>query len=160
MATPDAAKDGAYVMAQEILHRMNNISLVRGVDLPARQVIYPSAIPVDCAQVAIMFVGWVPTATAEGYAAAAGCIRFKWAVNFSVLILRETPSVMEKRRMPTADSMNEAGLIASNDADVLVDLVNTFGEIGPEFSLVAAAPEGGFQGVQLDVVLPQFGGLD
>ena len=155
MSTP--APDGAYVMAQEILKRMNTIARGRGITLPDRQVIYPASIPVDCAQVAIMLLGWSPTSTTEGYSS--GCHLFKWAANLSILIIRESPAVPTKRAAPAAEAMNEAGVIASNDSDILVDLVNTFAEIGPEFSLVAAAPEGGYQGVQLEISLPQVGGL-
>jgi len=152
------AADGAYAMASEILARMNTIALRRQVTLPERQVIYPASIPTDCEQVAIMFTGWQPTVTVENYGG--GCIRFKWAANFAITIIRCSPAVMDKRnKLPGPAAMNASGLIASNDSDILVDLTNTFAEIGPEFSLVAAAPEGGFQGVQLTVSIPQAGGL-
>lgn len=153
-----AAADGAYVMADEILTRMNTIARQRGITLPDRQIIYPAAIPEDCEQVAIMLTGWQPTVVGDDYGG--GCLRFKWAANFSITIIRCSPAIMDKRgKMPTAEAMNESGLIASNDSDILVDLVNSFTEFGPEFALVAAAPEGGFQGVQLTVSLPQTGGL-
>ncbi len=154
----DPAADGAYVMAEEILVRMNNIARMRDITLPSRQVIYPASIPTDCEQVAIMLTGWSPTVVGEDYGG--GCLRFKWAANFAITIIRCSPAVMDKRnKMPSAQEMNRSGLIASNDSDILVDLVNTFSEFGPEFSLIAAAPEGGFQGVQLTVSLPQTGGL-
>lgn len=146
-----------FEMGKQILDRMNGIAADLGVPLPERQIIYPSPVPVDCAQVAVVLLGWQPTVVSDGYV---GCQSFKWAGNFAVQITRCTPAVSRRRNeLPAPDDMIEAGRIASDDSDILVELVRSFTEIGPEMALQLAAPDGGFQTVQLTVSLPAYGGL-
>ena len=147
-----------FEMGKIILERMESIAATLGMDLPERRVIYPSPVPVDCAQVAVVMLGWQPTVIADGYI---GCQQFKWAGNFAIAITRCTPAVSKRRNeLPAASDMIEAGRIASDDSDILVELVRSFSEIGPEMALQLAAPDGGFQTVQLTVSLPATGGLD
>lgn len=147
-----------FEMGEQILERMQGIAATLGIDLPVRQIIYPSPVPVDCAQVAVVLLGWQPTVQQDNYV---GCQQFKWAGNFAVQITRCTPAVSRKRNeAPAAADMIEAGRIASDDSDILVELVRSFSEIGPEMALQLAAPDGGFQTVQLTVSLPAYGGLD
>lgn len=147
-----------FEMGKQILERIQTIAVTLGVDLPERQIIYPSPVPVDCAQVAVVLLGWQPTVQSDAYV---NCQTFKWAGNFAVQITRCTPAVSRKRNeLPAAVDMIEAGRIASDDSDILVELVRSFAEIGPEMGLALAAPDGGFQTVQLTVSLPAYGGLD
>lgn len=147
-----------FEMGQIILDRMESIATGLGMDLPERRIIYPSPVPVDCAQVAVVLLGWQPTVVSDSYV---GCQTFRWAGSFAVQITRCTPAVSRRRNeLPAAADMIEAGRIASDDSDILVELVRSFSEIGPEMALQLAAPDGGFQTVQLTVSLPATGGLD
>lgn len=161
-ANPDQTLDviagrpmSLYAMAEELLARINTVAVQLGVDLPTRQVIYPSPIPIDCAQVSVLMSGWTPHQGWDGYV---GCQRFKWAGLFSVVITRDTPAVPTKTgRLPGAALMTSAAEIASQDADVMVALVQTLEELGPEMTLTTGAPEGGFQSVELNIAVTAFG---
>lgn len=146
-----------FDMGKLIISRIEEIAITLGVELPERRIIYPSPVPVDCAQVAVVLLGWQPTVQNDTYVS---CQRFKWAGNFAVQITRCTPAVSRRRsELPAAQDMIEAARIASDDSDILVELVRSFTEIGPEMALQLAAPDGGFQTVQLTVSLPAFGGI-
>lgn len=145
-------------MAQEILARLRNSAAELGMSLPTRQFTYMTTVPIDCEQVAIMFGGWVGDPAAEGMTT---CMRFRWCAQFGVAIGRCTPAVPGPRgSAPSVDKMNAAAQLSSDDAELLIHLVSTFGEIGADLALTTPEPDGGFQAVLLTVTLPAFGGLD
>lgn len=153
-----ARLDSLFDMAQAILERLRMVAKGAGVALPGRQVIYPSAIPTDCEQVAVLLTGWSPHVVWDGYV---NCQTFKWAGNFQVTITRCSPGTPDKRgKIPDAATMTDAARVASVDAGLLQQLVATFAEIGPEMSLIVSSPEAGLQSVELTVSLTTFGSLD
>lgn len=154
MTTPLA--DGAYAMGEEILRRINKIAAALGVTVPDRQVICSGGAAVECEQVAVMLTGWVPM----GQELAVPCQRL-WGANVSVVIIRNAPAIPTQsgRRAPTADAINTGGVLASNDADILVELADTLDVVGDGLLVTIGAPEGGFQTTELAVVLGRVGGL-
>jgi hypothetical protein len=146
-------------MAQEVLARLRNSAVELGVTLPTRQFIYPTGVPIDCEQVAVVFGGWVIDPPQEGMTM---CMRFRWCAQIGIAIGRCTPAVPTRgsTSAPPMDRMMAAAQISSADAELLIHTVSTFGEIGADLSLTTPEPEGGFQAVQLQVTLPAFGGLD
>lgn len=146
-------------MAQEVLVRLRNSAAERGVTLPVRQFIYPTSVPIDCEQVAVMFGGWVGDPLEVGMTA---CLRFRWCAQIGVAIGRCTPAMPSRgsTSAPPVERMNAAAQMASDDAELLIHLVSTFGEIGSDLILTTPEPDGGFQAVMLQVTLPAFGGLD
>lgn len=145
-----------YGMAEEILRKLNAAAAQMQVTLPTRQLIYMAPTPVDCPQVSVMMGGWAPAALWEGFVS---CQTFKWAGIFSIVITRKTPAVPKGigNKVPEPALMREAAMISSADADVLVALVQSFEEIGPEMTLATGAPEGGLQSVELNVQLTAYG---
>lgn len=145
-------------MAEEILLRLNQVAMQAGVTLPTRQFVYPGAVPVDCEQVVVLMAGWVGDPAQQGMTT---CMNFRWCGQFGILITRCTPAIPTRSAAAPSDSqMAAAGELASSDAELLLALVATFGEIGPEAALLTPEPQGGFQSVVLNVTLPAFGGLD
>ena len=131
------------------------------IDLPTRQMVYMAPIPADCEQVGVLFSGWniwpvqitpsVPTR------------QMRWMAGFSVIITRTSPAVANgktglKKAVPP-DAMIAASNIASADAEVLLGVVNRLSEIGPDVSVVAHAPQGTLQTVELNVQLLSTGSL-
>lgn len=118
-----------------------------------------SAIPADCEQVAILFGGWVSEPASEGMI---NCLTLRWCAQLGIFISRCTPAVPLRNTStaPPAARMLEAAQISSDDAELLLALVGTFGEVGAEIQLATPEPEGSFQAVLLNVTLPAFGGLD
>lgn len=146
-----------YAMAEELMTRVTDAAARLAVSLPSRKVIYMSPVPVDCAQVTVCIIGWIPTHHSDGYI---NCQTFKWAGHFSVIITRVTCAVPGRDgQAPKAELMKQAAEQASDDADVMVALVQGLEEIGPEISLITGAPEGGFQSVELSITVPAFGGM-
>lgn len=146
-------------MAQEVLARLRNSAADMGVTLPPRQFVYPTTVPIDCEQVVVVFGGWVGDPAQDGMA---NCLRFRWCAQIGVAIARCTPALPTRgsSSAPPVEKMNAAAQLASDDAELLIHLVSTFGEIGADTSLTTPEPEGAFQTVQLQVTLPAFGGLD
>jgi hypothetical protein len=146
-------------MCQEILGRLGTLAVGRGIILPVRQFIYMTAVPVDCEQVAVMFGGWVGDPPAGGMTS---CFNFRWCAQIGVALARCTPAVPPRgsTSAPPVDKMNAAAQIASDDAELLIELVSTFGEVGADLTLSTPEPEGGYQAVLLTCTLPAFGGLD
>lgn len=145
-------------MAQEVLVRLRNSAAEMGVKLPPRQFIYPTGVPADCEQVAVIIGGWVGAPPQEGLTT---CIRFRWCAQIGVVISRCTPAIPGRTTSaPPVEKMNAAAEIASADAELLIHLLSTFGEMGADTVLTTPEPEGGFQAVLLQVTLPAFGGLD
>jgi hypothetical protein len=144
-------------MAQEILVRLNSAAAGLGMTLPGRQLIYPSAVPADCEQVTVLIGGWQGQPAAEGLQV---CQGFRWCAQIGILISRCTPGNPKPGYAPTAEQMLACAQLASDDAELLLAVVGGFGEIGADLQLATPEPEGGFQSVLLNVVLPAFGGLD
>ena len=156
--SPDPSHETLFLMAENLLERVNACALQHGVVLPSRQVIYTSPIPADCEQVAILFDGWMADQTWD---ITIHCNAFRWMGGFSVVITRCTPAVPSKKgAAPTVDQMRSAALLASRDADVLTCVVTSLDEIGPEMQIVTQAPNGGYQTTELDVRIPAFGSLE
>lgn len=157
-AVGPARPDGLFEMAEAVLGRLRSVAVGAGVQLPVKQVIYPSQVPVDCDQVSVLLQGWAPHVQAGVFMS---CQTFKWAAILQVAITRCSPGGPDKRgKLPTAEAMTDAARIASKDATLLQNLVATFEEIGPEITLLVQPPDGGFQTVELTVTLTAFGSLD
>lgn len=145
-------------MAQEVLVRLNNAAAGLGMTLPSRQLIYPSAVPADCEQVTVLIGGWQNEPAADGLQI---CQTFRWCAQMGILISRCSPATPGSRgEAPTVDQVMRSAQLASDDAELLLALIGGFGEIGADIQLSTPEPEGGFQAVLLNVVLPAFGGLD
>jgi len=124
------------------------------VVLPSRQIVYMAPIPADCEQVAVLFNGWTPWPVQIG-----PTVRerpFRWMAGFSVAITRDSPAVPAKqglRKAVTPDAMMAASRIASDDSEVLLGAVGRLAEVGPDLTIVAHAPQGAMQTVELNVQL-------
>jgi hypothetical protein len=139
-------------MAQGLLGRLVAVARRAGVDLPERQVIYMTTVPVDCAQVVVLFNGWqAEPATGEMLQ----CSVARWAARFGVAITRATPAVPSKGGLPpSASVMSAAAEIASQDAELLLSLLQELGEFLGDVVIETGAPEGAYQTTTLSVVLP------
>lgn len=163
--TPDYSMDTApdpsislYEMAEILLNRTRQSFESQGVLLPTRQIIYPSPIPVDCEQLAVLMAGWVPQPPWEGVVS---CQAVKWCGAFTIVLSRVTPAMPKSaNRAPGAEQMNSAARIASEDSGCLLDVARGLGEIGPDFSLETGSPQGGFQTCAMNIQVPAFGGLE
>jgi hypothetical protein len=147
-----------YDMAEILMNRIRQAFAQRGIVLPTRQIIYLSPIPVDCEQLGVLISGWVPLPSWEGLT---GCQLIKWCGAFTIVVSRASPAMPKgTRSAPSAESMNAAARMGSEDAEALLTVVNGLGEVGPEFALELGAPEGGFQTVACTIQVPAFGGLE
>jgi hypothetical protein len=156
MSTPVVDTNTLYGIATDLLSRMTACALSVGVTLPGRQFVYPSQMVADCPQVAVTFSGWelTPPAMTLG---TMSCINARWMANLSVSILRESPALPSKRGVaPSVDQLNASAWIASQDAEVLLALVQTYSEIGVTLTLLSGEPTGGFQMVELNIQIPAF----
>jgi hypothetical protein len=147
------------LMGQELMTRLISCFVSQGVVAPDRQIVYMMPIPADCEQVAVLFSGWNPL---PPWDTLTHCDSFRWVASYSIGITRCTPALPTKagKVAPTPDQMLQAAQIASQDAEVLLCLVASLGEIGSELSVVTAAPSGGFQTVEVNLSIPAVGGLD
>ena len=147
------------LMAQDLMSRLQSCFMSQGVVAPERQVIYTSPIPADCEQVAVLFSGW---SALPPWDTLTNCDSFRWIGNFSVIITRCTPAIGTKggKVPPTPELMTKAAEIASQDAEVLLCLVSSLGEIGSDLQINTPSPQGGLQTVELVVQVPAAGGLD
>lgn len=159
LAAPDLARatdaagqpvDTLSGMGEALLDLVGQAAVARGVALPARQTVYMAPIPADCEQVAVLFSGWNPTPGLEG---PTDCRTFRWLAGYSVIITRCTPAVQRGKGLVAPEAMTEAARIASADSEVLLEVVNRLDEVGPDLSVVANPPHGGFQTVELNVQL-------
>lgn len=157
-ATPAPQVATLMTMGTEILVRLNQLAGGAGMDLPTRQFVYPTMVPADCEQVVVVIGGWSLSPVPSGMT---DCLTAKWVGQFGVGITRCSPAVPSKNvPIPRPDQMNAAAQVASDDAELLLQLVSVLGEMGPETAVLTQEPDGGFQSVTLTVSLPAFGGLD
>jgi hypothetical protein len=143
-------------MGHALLDIVRQAAVAKGVTLPARQMVYPAPIPADCEQVAVLFTGWNVTPIQDGGTTI--CKPWRWIAPYSVIITRCTPAIMGKGpnralKHVTTEQMDAAAKLASDDTEVLLETMNRLGEVGSDVSLVANAPSGGYQTVELNVPL-------
>lgn len=155
--TPPRAEITLYEMAEMLLNRARQSFEQLGILLPARQIIYLAPLPVDCDQLAVLISGWVPT---PGFEITMSCSTVRWMGQFDIIVSRTSPAIPKGNKAPSTEQMNQAARIASNDMDGLLDVVRGLGEIGAEFQLETAAPQGGYQTSAASLQIPAFGGLE
>lgn len=156
-------------MAQALLELLRGAAVNQGVTLPARQGIYMAPIPADCEQAIVLITGWNPTPAGDTTTTTI-CKPWRWLAPMSVIITRCTPAIppaaaartsklVEKQQNPgplktvSSEQLHAAARIASDDAEILLEVVNRLGEIGADTSLVTNPPSGGFQTAELNVSL-------
>lgn len=150
------ADETLYGMGQLLLTRVLGCFTQQGITPPDKQLVYLSPIPADCDQVAVLFSGTTPMPPLFGLVM---CAPFRWAGQFSIIIVRKSCAVPNKRgEPPTAELMSQAARVASDDAEVLLALAGTFTEAGG-LDLLVHPVTGGYQAVVLDVTLPMAGWL-
>lgn len=144
-------------VARELLARLQGCAAQLGVILPERQLVYMAPVPVDCPQVVVAVSGYQPLPLWEDLMV---CTAFRWCGQFHIVISRKTCAIPTREGMgaPTVASMEQALQESSDDAEVLALLVSSLREIGPELTLSTPAPEGGYQSVVLQVLVPVDGG--
>jgi hypothetical protein len=141
-------------MADGVLRRLVSVARTAGVDLPTRQIIYPTTVPLDCAQVAVVFNGWQAEPQGDGMIQ---CFNARWAARIGVGITRPTPAMPSKGgQPPAAASMSAAAKVASDDAELLLQLLQVLPEFGADVLIETGPPEGAFQTVTLSVVVTAF----
>lgn len=147
-----------FDMAQILLQRTITCMVNRGVTVPDRQIIYPSPVPADCEQLAVLLLGWAPLPPWSGLQ---NCQQWRWVGMFAVAITRGSPAIPRSGgKAPTADSMTASARIASDDAEVLLDLVRGIDEVNQDLTLETGAAVGAYQTTILHVQVPVFGGLE
>jgi hypothetical protein len=151
------APESLYDMAVALLETVRQAAVTRGVVLPGRQIVYPSPIPTDCEQVAVVFTGWNPTPMPSPDGTSV-CHNWRWVAPFTALITRCTPAILGKGpnkalRSVTPEQMLAASKLSSDDSEVLVEAMNHVGEVGADVSIAANPPSGGYQTVELNVSL-------
>lgn len=145
-------------MGQELLTRINACAADAGIELPSRQIVYPSAVPADCEQVSVLFGGWSVYPPMQEMSV---CLSIRWCAQFGIMVSRCTPAVPGRTSSaPTMDRMTAAAQMASDDAELMLALLSTFDEVGADLNVSTPEPQGGYQAVLLTVTLPAFGGLD
>jgi hypothetical protein len=158
-AAPDRPPATLADMGERLLEVVNQAALSRGVALPQRQSVYMAPIPADCEQVAVLFTGWNPTPAPDGPTV---CKPWRWMAPVSVIITRCTPAMPGKggalKTVP-ADHMTAAARLASDDSEVLLEVLNRLDEIGADVGVVANPPSGGLQTVELNIQLLPTGSL-
>jgi hypothetical protein len=145
-----------YLMGQRLLDLVLGCFASQGVSAPARHVIFMSPIPADCEQIAVLFTGWTPMPPMVGMEIRSPS---RWVADVSVIITRCTPAISGRsgKVPPTPEQMNEAALIASTDAEVLLCAVSGLHEVGPNLGVLTGPPMGGMQTVELSLQLPAVG---
>ena len=140
-------------LGEGLLEIVRAAAVSRGVALPARQSVYMAPIPADCEQVAVLFTGWNPEPAPDGGTIV--CDSFRWSAGYSVIITRCTPATVNPRSKapPSTDQMIAAARLASDDAEVCLEVVSRLTEIGANLSIVTNAPSGNLQTVELNVQL-------
>lgn len=155
---PVPAVDTLSGMGEALLDIVRAAALEKGTALPDRQSVYMAPIPADCEQVAVLFSGWNITPAPEGPMI---CAPYRWMAGYSVIITRCTPAMPPKnsKALVSPEKMIEASRISSDDAEIMLAVVNRLGEIGPDLSIVCNPPQGGMQTVELNVQLLSVGSL-
>jgi hypothetical protein len=151
-------------MGKRLIQRVAEAAVGKEINLPSRQAFYMAPIPADCEQVAALFTGWNPWPIQDGPTI---CKPWRWLANFSVIITRCTPAVPGKHRTGSTtsiksvsvDQLKAAAKLASDDAEVLLAVVNSLAEVGADTSIVTNAPSGGYQTVELNVPLISGGSI-
>lgn len=147
-------------MGKRLIQRVAEAATGKGIDLPTRQAYYMAPIPADCEQVAALFTGWNPTPAQDGPTI---CQPWRWLANFSVIITRCTPAIPGRKggslKTVTVPQLTAAAKMASDDAEILLAVVNSLDEIGADTTIVTNAPSGGYQTVELNVPLLSGGSL-
>jgi len=140
-------------MGHALLEIVEQAAVARGVQLPARRVVYPAPIPADCEQVAVLFTEWSPTPGQDGPTI---CQPWRWIAPFSVAITRCTPAAPKMNKplsSVTVEAMMAAAKLASDDAEVFLEAMTRLSEVGSDVSIVTNAPQGGMQTVEWNVPL-------
>lgn len=141
-------------MAHGILQRLNSAARQMGVDLPARQVIYPTTVPLDCAQVAVVFNGWQAEPQGDGLI---NCFNAVWAARMGVGITRPCAAIPQRSgQPPTPESMIAMAQQASDDAELLLSLLQQLPAFGADVMVETGPPEGALQTTTLSVVVAAF----
>jgi hypothetical protein len=146
-------------MGTRLIQRIAEVAAGKGIDLPSRQGYYMAPIPADCEQVVALFTGWNPTPAQDQPTI---CQPWRWLANFSVIITRCTPAIPGKGKgikTVSVGQLKAAAKLASDDAEVLLGVVNSLAEIGADTSIVTNAPSGGYQTVELNVPLLSGGSI-
>lgn len=153
---PTPGAQTLYGMAANLLALTKSTFTGMGLELPSREVIYPSPIVADTEQVAVVFAGWLTYPASEGPVM---CESFRWLGDFSVIITRCSPAVPPKTSTTgavTADKMIDAALLASQDAEALLIVLQELGEFASP-QLATNPPNGGLQTTELSVQIPAGG---
>lgn len=142
-------------MAHGILQRLQGVARQAGVDLPSRQVIYPTTVPLDCAQVAVVFNGWQAEPQGEGLI---NCFNAVWAARIGVGITRPCAAIPKRDgQPPSPEAMITMAQQASDDAELLLQLLQTLPAFGADVLIETGPPEGALQTTTLSVVVAAFG---
>lgn len=149
----------AFSMAQTLLQLLNASAASLGVVLPERQFVYPSPVPADCEQAAVLVENWSPNPPLGDQLDQCWATSY-WVVKFGVIISRLTCAVPVGKTAPrpTAASMTEAMRIASDDAEVFRDLISRLPERG-QLDINFHAPAGMIQTTELLLTLRADGTL-
>lgn len=143
-------------MAQGLLSIVERCAVGLGVALPTRQVIYMAPMPADCPQVAALIGGWMLDPQSEGMVA---CERARWAAQMGVVITRKTPAIPGAAGdLPTSAALLAAAQLASDDAEVLLEVIGSLSEVA-DVLVETPAAEGGLQSVTVSFRTPAFGGI-
>lgn len=142
-------------MSQDLLAAVEQTAVALGVQLPERRVIYMAPIPADCPQVAVLMGGWAPEPSWEGLQV---CAVGRWVAQLGVVITRKTPAVPSAAGdLPKPADLLAASMLASADAELLLEVVGGLGEIAGDVLVETPAAEGGLQSATLSVRVPAFG---
>jgi hypothetical protein len=141
-------------MARTLLDITESCALALGVALPERRVTYMAPMPADCPQVAVLIGGWQLEPPAEGLFT---CDRGRWVAQLGVVITRKTPAVPSAAGdLPKPSQLEQAAQIASDDAEVLLQVVASMAELA-DVLVETPAAEGGLQSATLAFRAPAFG---
>lgn len=143
-------------MAQDVMAMVELAAAGHGVTLPDRRVIYMAPIPADCPQVCVLIGGWALQPSVQDLVI---CNQSRWTANIGVGITRKTPAVpTASGDLPRPEQLLAAASLAADDAEVLLDVVGSLGEVGGDTVVETPAAEGGLQSVTLTMRVPAFGG--
>ncbi|HEX6686808.1 MAG TPA: hypothetical protein VF062_28845 [Candidatus Limnocylindrales bacterium] len=153
---PQPATTTLLTMARALLTVVETSAAGLGIPLPDRRVIYMAPIPADCPQVAVLVGGWTMDPAGEGMIA---CERARWAAQLGIIITRKTPAVPTAAGdLPTPASMMQAAQLASDDAEILLEVVGSLQEVA-DVLVETPAAEGGLQSATVSFRTPAFGGI-
>ena len=153
VVTPPLEGQTLYDMGRRLLELTVDIMHGAGAIVPERQLVYMAPIPADCEQVAVLFSGWTPYPQQEG---PSSCSSYQRLAGFSVIITRKSPAVQtsgSKSLTPTPDKMLAAAELASNDAEMLLQVLQAVPTVSNP-SVTTQSPYGGLQTVELNLDIP------